>query len=63
MQRTEAVECPFCLDRMEIEDRDGALWLVCPNGCATEVEAPVKKPAAAEAESPILTRAAARGSK
>lgn len=57
------MECPFCLDRMQIEDRDGVLWLVCPNGCATEVEAPVKKQAAAEAEPPVRARAVARGAR
>jgi len=25
---------------MEIEDRSGREWMVCPNGCATEYEAP-----------------------
>jgi len=52
MEILEAVECPFCLERMQIEDRGGVAWLVCPNGCATEVEAPVKKPAATEADTP-----------
>ncbi|HUA82789.1 MAG TPA: hypothetical protein VMB85_02945 [Bryobacteraceae bacterium] len=57
---TETVECPFCLDRMEIEDRDGIAWLVCPNGCATEIEAPEKKPVVTETESPVQARAAGR---
>ncbi len=38
-------ECPVCLGRMEAEDRSGVAWLVCPNGCPTEFEAPVRKPA------------------
>ena len=58
MQTTEAVECPFCLDRMELEDREGVAWVVCPNGCATEFEAPVKKTPQAEAETPLQARAA-----
>jgi len=57
MEMPEAVECPFCLERMQIEDRAGIVWLVCPNGCATEIEAPVAK-AAAEAEMPGRARAA-----
>lgn len=60
MQRTEAVECPFCLDRMEIEDRDGVAWLVCANGCATEIEASVGKPVQSETE-PLLKARAAGG--
>jgi hypothetical protein len=49
-------ECPFCFDRMRIEDRGGIGWLVCPNGCPTETEAPVTKPA--EEEEPAVRRAA-----
>jgi hypothetical protein len=49
-------ECPFCFDRMRVEDRSGIDWLVCPNGCPTETEAPVAQPA--EAEEPIVRRAA-----
>ena len=60
MQRTETAECPFCLDRMAIEERDGIAWLVCPNGCATEIEAPEKKPVAAEMGPPVQARAAGR---
>src|SRR4030088_872844 len=33
-------ECPVCLAHMELEDRSGVDWLVCPNGCPTEFEAP-----------------------
>lgn len=44
---------------MEIEDRDGREWLVCPNGCATECEAPPRKPPEVEAEAePVRARAA-----
>lgn len=50
MDTPEAVECPFCFERMEIEDRQGIAWLVCPNGCATEIEAPVTKAADGETD-------------
>jgi len=44
---------------MEIEDRAGREWLVCPNGCATECEAPPRKlPETETAEAEILTRRA-----
>jgi hypothetical protein len=43
MEDVETVECPFCFDRMQFEDHGGAGWLVCPNGCATEMEAPAPK--------------------
>jgi hypothetical protein len=46
----EADECPFCLGPMEIEDRDGHEWRVCPNGCATEYEAPGRVEPMAEVE-------------
>lgn len=59
MENIEPVECPFCLDRMQIKDRNGSAWLVCRNGCPTEVEAPVRKPAASESsDSETLIRAA-----
>ena len=35
---------------MQIEDRSGRAWLVCPNGCATEYEAPASKPAQSAAK-------------
>jgi hypothetical protein len=57
MPRTESIECPFCLDRMDVEEREGVAWMVCPNGCATEFEAPAKDPAPAE----IVVRARAVG--
>jgi hypothetical protein len=47
----EAEECPFCMGPMESEYRAGREWLVCPNGCATEYEAPERKPVAAEVAS------------
>jgi hypothetical protein len=56
MEDAPAVECPFCFDRMQLEDRDGVAWLVCPNGCPTEVEAPAPK--ATETLSTIRPRAA-----
>jgi hypothetical protein len=48
MESNAVDECPFCLGRMELEDREGTDWLVCPNGCPTEIEAPVRKPPAVE---------------
>jgi hypothetical protein len=60
MQRTEAVECPFCLDLMKIEERGGVVWLVCPNGCATEIEAAERKPAVPENGGSLQARAAGR---
>lgn len=48
MEEVQPVECPFCLERMELEERSAVAWLVCPNGCPTEIEAPAPKPAAAE---------------
>jgi len=42
-ESTEA-ECPVCLAPMEPEDRDGVVWLVCANGCPTEMEAPPPPP-------------------
>jgi len=50
MEGVEQPECPFCFDRMRFEDRAGVAWLVCPNGCPTEIEAPEPKPAGAEAD-------------
>jgi hypothetical protein len=56
MEEVEIVECPFCLDRMRFEDRAGDGWLVCPNGCPTEMEAP--EPKLAETLSTIRQRTA-----
>ena len=59
MDELEIIECPFCLEHMHVEDREGIDWLVCPNGCPTEIEAPAPKSAAAEATlSTIRPRAA-----
>jgi len=57
MEEVETIECPFCFDRMHFEDRDGAGWLVCPNGCPTEMEAP-EPVEAVETRSSIRPRAA-----
>ena len=38
MQPNDVAECPFCLGRMQLEDRDGESWMVCPNGCPTELQ-------------------------
>jgi len=43
---------------MQEEDRDGNTWLVCPNGCATEYEAPPRKPPGVEGEAQPLARGA-----
>jgi hypothetical protein len=51
-----ADECPVCLERMEVQEQDGRGWLICPNGCPTEIEIP-KKPADAEPEAPLVARA------
>jgi hypothetical protein len=40
---TNEAECPVCFGLMELEDQGGNLWLVCPNGCPTEFEAPLAK--------------------
>ena len=48
MDEVETIECPFCLEHMQAEDRGGVVWLVCPNGCPTEMEAPERKPVEAE---------------
>jgi hypothetical protein len=46
---------------MQLEDRDGREWLVCPNGCATEFEAPPRKPPGSEVEAEANARAVAAG--
>ena len=55
-------ECPLCLGPMQLEERDGAAWLFCPNGCPTEFEAPIRKPAAIEVETEVALQARAAGS-
>jgi hypothetical protein len=49
-------ECPVCLERMEFEEQDGRGWLICPNGCPTEMEV-LRKPVDAEPDAPLLSRA------
>ena len=47
---------------MQTEDREGRTWLVCPNGCATEVEletAPRKPPEVAVDPGPVVRSARA----
>lgn len=56
LSELEVTECPVCLGRMELEDRGGSAWLVCPNGCPTEFEAPEPKPVE---EQPKLNKSAA----
>ena len=62
METNEATECPVCLAQMLLEDRDGSDWLVCPNGCPTEVEAPVRKPTPVSESDVPLARARTTGS-
>ncbi len=50
METKEGAECPLCLEQMEIEERDGRTWLVCPNGCPTEAEVLLRKPPESESE-------------
>lgn len=54
-------ECPLCFGLMQLEERDGADWLFCPNGCPTEFEAPARKPAEIEVgtREPVLQARAA----
>jgi hypothetical protein len=46
---------------MQTEDRDDRTWLVCPNGCATEVELPRKPVDAAVEAGPAVLSARASG--
>lgn len=62
MEINEEAECPMCLAQMELEDRDGIDWLVCPNGCPTEVTAPVRKPPVLSEGGSPLARVRATGS-
>jgi len=52
-------ECPVCLGPMQLEPRSGTPWLVCPNGCPTEMEAPQPKPADPAAQQAAHKTAAA----
>ena len=47
-------ECPVCLGQMELEDQAGELWLICPNGCPTEFEAPAEIQAPEQIEVEVL---------
>ena len=59
---TNQAECPICFGQMELEDQSGSLWLICPNGCPTEFEAPLAKPAGTETEVEVVElRAKAAG--
>jgi hypothetical protein len=42
MMESNQAECPVCFGQMELEDQAGELWLICPNGCPTEFEAPAE---------------------
>jgi hypothetical protein len=55
VEEPEIVECPFCFDRMQFEDRGGTGWMVCPNGCPTEIEAPEPKAAELRSEDTLST--------
>jgi len=48
-------ECPVCMGKMQLEEREDATWLVCPNGCPTETPAP---PLAPEEAAKSVTAAA-----
>jgi hypothetical protein len=50
---------------MQLEDRDGESWMVCPNGCPTELQIPVPEPAVPETQTgvPALQKGAAGSSK
>ena len=65
MLPNEVAECPFCFGRMQLEDRDGESWLVCPNGCPTELQIPTPKPPLSEVQTsvPVLQARAAGSSK
>ena len=56
----DVAECPFCLGRMQLEEHDGESWMVCPNGCPTELLIPVAERPASEA--PVVLEARAAGS-
>ena len=59
---TNQAECPVCFGQMELEDKEGDLWLICPNGCPTEFEAPLAKPPEVETQVEVFqVRARAAG--
>jgi hypothetical protein len=63
MQPNDVAECPFCFGRMQLEDRDGESWMVCPNGCPTELQVPTPKPPVSETETAVsVLQARAAGS-
>jgi hypothetical protein len=63
MQPNDEAECPFCFGRMQLEDRDGESWMVCPNGCPTELQILTPKPPASETETAVsVLQARAAGS-
>ena len=63
MQPNDVAECPFCLGRMQLEDRDGESWMVCPNGCPTELQVLTPKPPVSETETAMsVLQARAAGS-
>ena len=53
MQPNDVAECPFCLGRMQLEDREGESWMVCPNGCPTELQIPAPESLVAETEAVV----------
>jgi len=53
-------ECPLCLCRMQVDEHNDTAWLSCPNGCPTEFEVAVRKPAEMELQpQPVLIARAA----
>lgn len=61
MENNESAECPFCLARMQIRDQEGRDWMVCPNGCPTELEVLEPKPAASAAAAEPIRKSRAAG--
>ena len=62
MQPNDVAECPFCFGRMQLEERDQESWMVCPNGCPTELQIPTPKPVVSEIETVAVLQARAAGS-
>lgn len=50
MDDPEDAHCPMCFGQMELEEHEECAWLICPNGCPTEYEAPPKKSPSVETE-------------
>ena len=60
MLPNDLAECPFCFGRMQLEDREGESWMVCHNGCPTELLIPAaERP---DSEAPVVLQARAAGS-